>query len=99
MYGQLLFFYRNMATIKKRPIHQYPEAALAAVREGLSIRAAARQFNVPKTTILNRIHGQIKEGARKMGPPTILSTAKESELVNWLSELADWISSKKGRSS
>lgn len=77
---------------KLRPIHQYPEksliAALDAVKNGMAIREASRRFNVPKTTIQDRIHGRIKEGPRKMGPPTILSTQEESELVHWLKELA-----------
>ncbi|KAJ8966408.1 hypothetical protein NQ314_003538 [Rhamnusium bicolor] len=82
----------GMAPIKKRPIHQYPEAslaaALAAVRSGTSIREAARRFGVPKTKTIDRLHGRVKEGIRKMGPPTILSNDEEIQLVNWLKELA-----------
>lgn len=83
-----------MPPFKKRPIHQYPEAsltaALTAIRSGngMSIREAARQFGVPKTTIIDRLHGRVKEGVRKMGSPTILTTVEESQLENWLKQLA-----------
>lgn len=79
-------------TVRTRPIHQYPEAALtaslSAVQDGMSIREASRRYNVPRATIQDRISGRIKVGPRKMGPPTVLSTDEELKLANWLKELA-----------
>ncbi|KAJ8930636.1 hypothetical protein NQ314_016551 [Rhamnusium bicolor] len=86
----------------KRPIHQYTEEALSdalkAVREEkISVREAGRRFGVPKTTILDRLSGRIKQGPRKMGPNTVLTADEEIELVQWLSELAKCGFPQKGR--
>lgn len=62
-------------------------AAIAAVRGGLSVRAAARQFNVPKTTLLYKIRGVYPE-ARKMGPGTIFSIDEEQLLAKWVLDMA-----------
>lgn len=82
-----------MSTGKKRPIHQYSEQALAAALKDVkenrrTIREASRLHNVPKTTILDRIHGRIKITTRKMGPPTVLTSEEEHQLCEWLKELA-----------
>lgn len=81
-----------MLSVKKRPIHQYSEAALAtatkAVQDGMAVREASRHFNVPRATIQDRISGRIQAGPRKMGPPTVLSTEEELKLASWLKELA-----------
>lgn len=82
-----------MEKLTKRPIHQYSQEALLnalkAIREEkLCIREASRKFNVPKTTLQDRLSGRIKEGPRKMGPTTVLTTDEEKELVQWLCEIA-----------
>lgn len=58
-------------------------ALKAVVSEGLSIRQAALQFNVPKSSLGDRISGRVVPGASS-GPPRYLSTAEENELVQFL---------------
>lgn len=77
----------------KRLMHQYSEESLKTaikdIRDGLtSIKGASKKYGVPRSTIQDRIHGRIAEGARKMGPPTILSSAEELRLVKWCHDLA-----------
>lgn len=77
----------------KRPIHQYDEKALTdalfEIREhDLSIREASRRYGVPRGTLQDRLHGRIQEGARRMGPQTVLSQDEETHLVDWLIQLS-----------
>lgn len=69
---------------KIRPIHQYPETALVAaltpIRDGIGVRKASRQFQVPRGTIQDRVHGRVKETARRMGPPTLAMTKNKKLL-------------------
>ena len=59
-----------------------------AVREdSSSIRRAAEEYNVPRSTLGYRISGRVKEGAVS-GPLKYLSTAEEEELVRFLLECA-----------
>ena len=48
----------------------------------ISERAAARQFNVPKTTLHDRLSGKIKMGA-KPGKPPSLTKEQETKLVDY----------------
>ncbi|KAJ4438109.1 hypothetical protein ANN_14048 [Periplaneta americana] len=54
-------------------------AALNAVRKGQSITSAAKEFGVPKTTLLYKASGKYPEG-RKMGPDTLFTKEEESFL-------------------
>lgn len=53
--------------------------ACEAVRGGMSIRAAARAFGVPKTTVHGRVHKLVAMDAR-VGPGTVLSKDEEDSL-------------------
>ena len=56
-------------------------AAVQSVRSGkLSIRKAAAEFNVPKSSLGNRINGRVEHG-KKNGPDTLLDPAEEVELA------------------
>jgi len=60
------------------------EGALKEVSEGeLTIRRAALQYNVPKSTLHDRIVGKVIPGA-KVGPPQYLDDEEELELVEFL---------------
>jgi len=63
---------------------QMDKAVSAVVSEGLSIRCAALQYGVPKSSLGDRISGRVKPGALS-GPPKYLSTEEENELVRHLS--------------
>ena len=75
-----------------RPILQYPEdkltQALDAIRNGMSIREASRNFGVPRGTIQDRLHLRVPEGPRKMGPDSILNKLEEAEIAIWLKDIA-----------
>ena len=63
------------------------KAVTAVVNEGLSIRRAALQYGVPKSSLGDRISGRVKPGAVS-GPQKYLSTEEENELVRHLSRCA-----------
>ena len=60
------------------------ERALKAVVNGNhSIRQAAEEFNVPKSTLGDRVSGRTQMGSVS-GPPRILTDKEEAELVKFL---------------
>ena len=63
------------------------EAALSAVREGLSFVKAAKDFNVPKTTLITKYSGH---STKKSGGQTFLSSSCEAAIVLVLNQLVDW---------
>ena len=66
---------------------QMDKAVSAVVTDGLSVRRAALQHGVPKSTLGDRISGRVKPGSTS-GPPTYLSTVEENELVTFLCRCA-----------
>ncbi|KAJ8931391.1 hypothetical protein NQ314_015701 [Rhamnusium bicolor] len=64
------------------------QKAINAVREnGLSKKLAARQFGVPRSTLIRKLSGQAPL-LRKMGPPTELSKTEENIFVKWILAMA-----------
>ena len=64
------------------------EKAISAVtKEGLSIRRAALQFNVPKSSLGDRVSGRVAHGTMS-GPPKYLTDAEEIEIVHFLTRTA-----------
>jgi transposase len=59
------------------------EKALHATSEGMSVREAATQFGVPKSTMYGRISGRVQPGAAP-GAPHYLDNEEEEEVVRWL---------------
>ena len=57
--------------------------AVEAVLSGKSIRRAALDFNVPKSTLSDRISGRVQEGVMS-GPHKYLSDEEELELEKFL---------------
>ena len=56
-------------------------AAVQSVRSVKhSIRKAAAEFNVPKSSLGNRVNGRVEHG-KKNGPETLLDPADEAELA------------------
>lgn len=72
---------------KKNYTPEQMTAALEAVRRGVAVASAAKQFNVPRVTLLYKSTGKSPLEC-SMGPPTILSTAEENILIQWIFELA-----------
>ena len=53
------------------------KSAAEAVRNGQTIRRAAQEFNVPESTLYDRVPGHVA----KSGPPCYLSDGEERELT------------------
>ena len=56
------------------------EKAVAAVEKGESIRRAAEMFQVPRSTLHDRVSGRVKMDS-KPGKTPYLSASEEEELV------------------
>ena len=69
----------NVATIS--PI--WIKGQVSYAKKRMSVRAASRQFNIPKTTLLDKLHGCVADNA-KDGRPTVLTHSVEVELVDWV---------------
>ncbi|GAB0097219.1 Leucine-rich repeat [Sergentomyia squamirostris] len=57
--------------------------ALAAVKAGMSIRAASRFFKIPKTTLFNKKTG-VYPAIAKIGAPHTLKQDEELALTQWV---------------
>ena len=57
--------------------------ALRATAEGVSVRKAAYQFGVPKSTLHDRISGRVQPGTLS-GVSRYLDDKEEEEFVRWL---------------
>ena len=61
-------------------------SAIEAVKGGMSVLRASTLYNVPRTTLQDRVKGRVKHGI-KPGPSTYLTTAEE-ELASFLMEVS-----------
>ena len=62
-------------------------SAIEAVKGGMSVLRAATTYNVPRTTLQDRVKGRVKHGD-KQGPSTYLTSVEEEELEAFLMEVA-----------
>ena len=58
-------------------------ALLSVIAEGVSIRKAALEYNIPRSSLAHRVSGHTIPGT-KSGPPRYLSASEEDELVQFL---------------
>ena len=70
-------------TLKSWDEQSMQRAVEAVTERRCSIREAALTFQVPKSTLGDRLSGRVQMGA-KMGPPTYLTPHEEKELVEFL---------------
>ena len=59
------------------------KAMVAVVEGGVSVRQAAKMYDVPRSTLGYRKSGRVLPGSRS-GPPSYLSIEEEKELVVFL---------------
>lgn len=76
-------------TYIKRYTEQELMSAVAAIKNGMPKKEAARVFNIPRATLQFRINHDLAN--TKPGPPTVLTRAEEETIVEWIVA-----SSKKG---
>ena len=63
--------------------------AIEMVRSGaMSKRTAALTFGVPRTTLLDKLSGRVPEVKARPGPATILSSAEEDVLADYIKLMA-----------
>ncbi|KAJ8045337.1 Tigger transposable element-derived protein 1 [Holothuria leucospilota] len=59
------------------------QMALTDVRKGIPIKAAARKYNVPRSTLGDRVREKVKPGAKR-GAPTKFPSKYEEDLVDYI---------------
>ncbi|KAI5698044.1 hypothetical protein M8J75_000924 [Diaphorina citri] len=73
---------------RKRLFFKYSQEdlqkAIAEHEKGVSMRMAAKKFQIPLGTLFNKVRGLVPNQRRMMGPSTILSVEEEGLIVNWL---------------
>lgn len=78
---------------RSRKLFSYSEKnlqlALQAIRENnVGVRAAAKEYGVPKSTVQDRISGKRLDVLRKTGPQPIMTVEGEKRIANWVLNLA-----------
>lgn len=58
--------------------------ALKAIRE----ETACKKFNVPRTSVRNRLEGRTADDCRRVGPESCLGPEIEEKLVTWILDCA-----------
>lgn len=59
------------------------QALLAVKHNNVSVKSAAKQFKVPKTTLHYKVSGKYPE-ERQMGPKTNLLQEEKTIIVDWI---------------
>ena len=62
-------------------------SALEAVKDGMPVKCATTVYGVPCSTLTDRVSGNVEHGT-KPGPSSYLSNAEETELANFLVDVA-----------
>lgn len=62
------------------------EAAGLVRSESISLNRAAKQYNIPKTTLQNAVH--YKYSSHKVGQKTVLTSEEERRIVDWAIHMA-----------
>ena len=69
-------------------INENMQKAIVAVEgEGMSVRRASELYDVPRSTLYDRVSGKVEHGA-KPGRSALLSAEEEEELVSFLIKCA-----------
>jgi len=63
------------------------KALEAVTLQGLTVRRAAEQYDIPKSTLHDRVSGRVMAGASS-GPPKYLTDEEEDELEQFLADCA-----------
>ncbi|KAJ8950062.1 hypothetical protein NQ314_008068 [Rhamnusium bicolor] len=77
----------SVKKIKKYSIEDM-QHALDAVRRGVSVSSASKQYKITRITLLYKAKGKYAVNCR-MGPETTLTSIEEDLLVKWLLSIAD----------
>ena len=72
---------KHSARVRKQYDPETFERAVILASKTKNVRNAARQFNVPNSTLLRRINNK---ALKQTGPRTILKPEEEKRIVNWI---------------
>lgn len=72
---------------RKKYTEETLKAAIAAAKAERTLRAVSLQYNVPKTTIIDKM-SQPEILLKKGGPPTVLSDEEEQQIVRWMMHMS-----------
>lgn len=62
--------------------------ALQAIRNGTPTAKASKMYNVPRTTLRNKIQGKAPETSCRVGPESVLGPEVEDRLAKWILEMS-----------
>lgn len=75
-----------MSTKSKRPRLLYSKEALKQamvdIKSGMPVKTASKKYAIPRSTLHNKITAKYAD--KRPGPETILTTAEENALVQWI---------------
>lgn len=63
--------------------------AFQAIKEGMSVHGAAKQFQVPLTTLRDRVDGQISIDVVSLKPPPLFTQEQESYIVEHIKTISE----------
>lgn len=77
-------FCRKTKPKSKKPAYteETLQKAIQDIQNGMSKKATAKKYNIPRTTIIYRLSDDFKKPG--FGPPTILTKDEENLLVKWI---------------
>ena len=64
------------------------DAYFAVKNDGMSVRRAALEFGVPKSTLWDRVNGRVNLEKMSRGPDPLFSTQEEDDLTNHIEMMA-----------
>lgn len=64
-------------------------AAISMARGGMPLAKAARLFEVPRSTLQDKIKGRVPEEATRPGPKPVLTQAEEKTVVEYVKLTAE----------
>ena len=83
---------RSEGTGPKRKVGQWTDAqmhvAIAAVERGAKIKAVARDFDIPQSTLGDHMNRRVLQ--RKKGPPTMLTHSEETSLEAYILKMQEY---------
>lgn len=58
---------------------------MGAIHDGMSVRRAAEEYGIPRSTLYNHYSGKVAQGSRS-GPKRYLDSTEEAELAQFLTD-------------
>ena len=84
--------YRSGTSARKHKVGQWTNeqmyAAITTVERGAKVRAVARNFDIPASTLADHVNGRILH--RKKGPPTVFTQSEEKALEEYILKMQEY---------